>query len=192
MSEQIPDKTSLRSAAAKANGQYSGLINQRRGRKSIEIQDEVVKLAAKYPGYTINQLSWIAAGFHVDAKGICQPSDKYQQIQKYFNAKRRGAEIAFKSDDLTNHPKAQLVYVKAVNNPYTDAGGLGVRVIDGSSPLSFSSSKPAPVAETEPTAPVQPVFHAEPKEAPAPPAPPPTAAKSAKKHIGNMMDLLND
>ena len=122
-----------KSTAAKAAGQSGGLHNQRRGRKSVELQDEMVRLASKFPGYTINQLAWIAAGFHVDSKGLCQPCDKYLQIQKYFNAKRRGAEIAFHADSLSDHPRARLVYVKAVKNPYTESGGSGVRVIAGRS-----------------------------------------------------------
>ena len=145
----------VRSAAAKAADQQGGLHSQRRGGQSVDLQRQLVSLAVKYPGYTIDQLSWMVAGFEVDANGVCQPSGLYSKAQKYFNGKRRGCEISFNSfekvkDEAGNqhlvnlsdaqikakHPHAQLVYGKALNNPYTDKGGRGVRLISVSTSIN--------------------------------------------------------
>lgn len=170
--------TTKRSDAAKAAGVQGGLHNQRRGGKSIELQDGLVKLAARLPGYTLDQLSWIAAGFHVDENGICQPSDKYNQIQKYFNCKRRGAEIAFSADELSDHPRARLVYVKAVNNPYTESGGRGVMVIGGAPRVQAVPVSTEPVVEG-----VVALAQEVPKE--------PTKPVDVKGLIGDMKGLLD-
>ena len=178
-----------KSQAAKINSQQGGLHKQRRGGKSIKLQDQLVKLAAANQGYTVNQLAWIAAGFKVDENGYCQPAGLYQQVQDYFNGKRRGCEISFKATELKRHPRARLVYCKAKNNPYTEAGGYGVRPITEAGQASALSDqvtpnkvtydipeqtpKPAPVAQKPANKPVQ-----QPKPA------------NAAQHVASIQDML--
>ncbi len=118
----------------------SALHNQRRGNKSGKLQAVIIDLAAKHAGYTIDQLSWIAAGFSVDEQGFCQPAELYSQVQRYFNGKRRGSEVAKSQAEITalvngDDPaanaklsKTKLVYIPATRNPYTEAAGKGVRL----------------------------------------------------------------
>ena len=174
-----------KSTAALANKQVGGLHNARRGNKSLKQQDIAVGIVQKKPGLTATQVSWLAAGYQLDDKGNCIPADEFKRVNEFFNYKRRICEMSFKSEFVSDHPRARLVYGKALSNPNTESGGHGLYAIKG-------QVSPASMVEAKPPTPVQPVSQPEPKEAPAPPAPPPTAAKSAKKHIGNMMDLLND
>lgn len=102
----------------------AGLINQARGDR-YDVQERLVSLSRQYPGYTMTQLSWILAGGTIDEKGYCQPAEAFNQMLTFFNAKRRGSEIACNAGQVEDKPRAKLTYGKALRNPY-DFGGMGV------------------------------------------------------------------
>lgn len=176
----MPDINQKKSQAAKVNSQQGGLHNQRRGGKSIKLQDQLVKLAVVNQGFTINQLAWIAAGFEVDENGYCQPAGLYQQVQDYFNGKRRGCEISYKETELSKHPRARLVYCKAKNNPYTEAGGYGVRPIGRTQASNTADHvKPELVSHQQKPQP-EPTKEAQPRPV------------DTKMHVANLQELLGD
>jgi len=104
----------------------NALIRDSSNGERYKLQDRMVNLSAQYPGYTMTQLSWLAAGGDVDVNGFCQPASAFNLALAFFNAKRRGSEIARDAgDDSGRRPNAKLLYGKALRNPY-DFGGGGV------------------------------------------------------------------
>lgn len=120
------------------------LIKQRRDGKSFRDLGVVVDLAARFPGYTASQLSWLASGGQVNESGHCVPAAEYDRVVAYHNYKRRISESAFDAEVLSEHPKAKFQYGNAVNNPYQN-GGQGIY------PVGFSDDPvvPASVAVVE-------------------------------------------
>lgn len=108
----------------------------------------MVNLAVQYPGYTVTQLSWILAGGQVDAQGYCQPAAAFAMALEFFNAKRRGCEIARAVDEDTRRPNARLLYGRALNNPY-EFGGHGVYPLGGGVAVPVSITAPAPQVEVK-------------------------------------------
>jgi hypothetical protein len=104
-----------------------------------DLQARLVELSTVNSGYTMTQLAWLAAGGEVDADGFCQPAAAFAMTLEFFNAKRRGCEIARNvEEEEGRRPNARLVYGKALRNPY-DFGGAGVY------PLKVPAPVPAPV-----------------------------------------------
>lgn len=107
------------------------LIKESTSGERYKLQDKLVNLSGQYPGYTMTQLSWIAAGGQVDAAGFCQPAVAFNMALEFFNAKRRGCEIArYAEEEEGRRPNARLIYGNAVRNPY-DFGGAGVYPLGG-------------------------------------------------------------
>lgn len=91
-----------------------------------DLQARLVELSTVNSGYTMTQLAWLAAGGEVDADGFCQPADAFAMTLEFFNAKRRGCEIARNAEEEEGRrPNARLIYGKALRNPY-EFGGAGV------------------------------------------------------------------
>lgn len=103
------------------------LIKDSASGERYKLQDRLVNLSGQYPGYTMTQLSWIAAGGQVDDNGFCQPAVAFNMALEFFNAKRRGCEIARNAEEEEEgrRPNARLIYGKPLRNPY-DFGGAGV------------------------------------------------------------------
>ena len=123
------------------------LISQSTTKSRYDLQDLLVSLSSQHEGYTMTQLAWLAVGGTVDASGYCQPADAFAMTLAFFNAKRRGCEIARNQEEPTGRrPNAKLVYGKAVRNPY-EFGGAGVYPIN---PAKVRVKAAKPVGEAEP------------------------------------------
>lgn len=124
------------------------LIRSSENGERYKLQDLLVSLSSTHAGMTMTQLAWMAAGGTVDADGYCQPADAFRMTLEFFNAKRRGCEIARNQEEEDGRrPNAKLVYGKALGNPY-EFGGAGVYPIGGVRAVVGTVHVVAPVCES--------------------------------------------